>query len=178
MESRTLFNTHMKVTVADLRGRKGRTPPVGVQILSTLCSFWEILAKSYVGAPLPTLGVGAASSGKSWIRYWVRWSLPLKTPPLLLKISMKLFHSLSRLAGHLYIVLSGRKSKETAVCVHGFQLKVREAVINFSCQTTTTYLWVRNGTCLCCTQSENFLFACCFLKVFSWYTAWSACQSV
>ena len=26
-------------------------PPPGVQILSISCSFWEILAKSYVGAP-------------------------------------------------------------------------------------------------------------------------------
>ena len=26
-------------------------PPLGVQILSISCSFWEILAKSYVGAP-------------------------------------------------------------------------------------------------------------------------------
>ena len=36
-----------------------RAPP-GVQILSILCSFWENLAKSYVGAPLeswrPLLG--------------------------------------------------------------------------------------------------------------------------
>ena len=28
-----------------------RPPPPGVQILSISCSFWEILAKSYVGAP-------------------------------------------------------------------------------------------------------------------------------
>ena len=28
-----------------------RAPPPGVQILSISCSFWEILAKSYVGAP-------------------------------------------------------------------------------------------------------------------------------
>ena len=38
--------------MADLRGRRGRAPPpLGVQILSISCSFWEILAKSYVGAP-------------------------------------------------------------------------------------------------------------------------------
>ena len=30
-----------------------RAPPPGVQILSISCSFWEILAKSYVGAPPP-----------------------------------------------------------------------------------------------------------------------------
>ena len=31
-------------------GRKGRAPP-WAQILSISCSFWENLAKSYVGAP-------------------------------------------------------------------------------------------------------------------------------
>ena len=41
-------------------------PPPGVQILSISCSFWENLAKSYVGAPWR---VGAPSSGKSWIRH-------------------------------------------------------------------------------------------------------------
>ena len=35
--------------MADLRGREGAHPRV--QILSISCSFWEILAKSYVGAP-------------------------------------------------------------------------------------------------------------------------------
>ena len=38
-------------------------PPLGVQILSISCSFWENLAKSYVGAP--PRGVGAPSSEKS-----------------------------------------------------------------------------------------------------------------
>ena len=37
--------------VADLRGGAGDAPPPGVQILSISCSFWEILAKSYVSAP-------------------------------------------------------------------------------------------------------------------------------
>ena len=32
-------------------GRRGRVAPLGVQILLISCSFWEILAKSYVGAP-------------------------------------------------------------------------------------------------------------------------------
>ena len=32
-------------------GRRGRAPPLGVQILSISCSFWEILAKSYVAPP-------------------------------------------------------------------------------------------------------------------------------
>ena len=40
--------------VADLRGGAGDAPPPpGVQILSISCSFWEILAKLYVGAPPP-----------------------------------------------------------------------------------------------------------------------------
>ena len=57
-------------TVADLRGAQGtRPPPPGVQILSISCSFWENSTNSYVGAPL---GVGAPSSGKSWIRRWSR----------------------------------------------------------------------------------------------------------
>ena len=45
------------------------TPP-GVQILSILCSFWEKLAKSYVGAPSPLhLKGGRPKSGKFWIRH-------------------------------------------------------------------------------------------------------------
>ena len=32
-------------------GRRGRAPPLGVQILSILCSFWEKSTNSYVGAP-------------------------------------------------------------------------------------------------------------------------------
>ena len=42
--------------------------PLGVQILSFSCNFWENLSKSYVG-PL-SWGVGAPSSGKSLIRHW------------------------------------------------------------------------------------------------------------
>ena len=37
-------------SVADPRGRQGR--PRGVQIISISYSFWEILAKLYVGVPL------------------------------------------------------------------------------------------------------------------------------
>ena len=39
--------------VAELRGARGTRPPTRgwVQILSISCSFWEILAKSYVGTP-------------------------------------------------------------------------------------------------------------------------------
>ena len=46
--------------VADLHSKILDAPPPGVQILSISCSFWENLAKSYVGAPLeswrPLLG--------------------------------------------------------------------------------------------------------------------------
>ena len=61
-------------TVADLRGRGcvGRASPLGVQILSISCSFWENLAKSYVGAPPPHRRVGARTLEKSWIRHWCR----------------------------------------------------------------------------------------------------------
>ena len=52
--------------VADLRGAQGTRAPLGVQILSISCSFWENLAKLYFGAPR---GVGAPFSGKSWIRH-------------------------------------------------------------------------------------------------------------
>ena len=50
------------LALADLRGggREGRAPRV--QILSISCSFWENLAKLYVGAP---------TSAKSWIRHWL-----------------------------------------------------------------------------------------------------------
>ena len=37
--------------VADLRGARGMHTPLGVQILSISCSFWENFSKSYVGAP-------------------------------------------------------------------------------------------------------------------------------
>ena len=48
-------------------GSKGGGASLGAQFLSIPCSFWKNLAKSYVGAPR---GVGAPSSGKSWIRHW------------------------------------------------------------------------------------------------------------
>ena len=54
----------LSLAVADLHSKiLDARPPPGVQILSISCSFWEILAKSYVGAP--PRGVGAPSSGKS-----------------------------------------------------------------------------------------------------------------
>ena len=37
--------------VVDLRGARGTRAPLGVQILSISCSFWENVAKLYVGAP-------------------------------------------------------------------------------------------------------------------------------
>ena len=39
-------------SVADPRGAPGMRAPLGVQILSISCSFWENMAKSYVSAPL------------------------------------------------------------------------------------------------------------------------------
>ena len=42
----------LAISVADLREARGTRAPLGAQILSISCSFWEILAKSYVGPPL------------------------------------------------------------------------------------------------------------------------------
>ena len=50
--------------LADLRGGARDAPPPGVQILSFLCSFWQKNCKI-----IAVLGVGAPSSGKSWIRH-------------------------------------------------------------------------------------------------------------
>ena len=52
--------------VADLRGVRG-TPPTGAQILSISCSFWENMAKSYVGAHPGELA--PPLRGKSRIRH-------------------------------------------------------------------------------------------------------------
>ena len=40
----------LAIAVADLHSKILDAPPPGVQILSISCSFWENLAKSYVGA--------------------------------------------------------------------------------------------------------------------------------
>ena len=48
-------------------GARDARPP-GFQTLSISCSFRENLAEWYVGAP-PPRGVGAPTSGKSWIRH-------------------------------------------------------------------------------------------------------------
>ena len=66
------------VAVADLHSKiLDARPPPRVQILSISCSFSEILAKSYVGAPR---GVGAPSSGKSWIHHCVGWKFTTHPP--------------------------------------------------------------------------------------------------
>ena len=44
---------HRHMSVADLHSKILDTRPPPVQILSISCSFWENLAKSYVGAPPP-----------------------------------------------------------------------------------------------------------------------------
>ena len=49
--------------VVDLRGDTRDAHPLGTQILSISCSFWENLAKLYVGTPPPPRGVGAPSLG-------------------------------------------------------------------------------------------------------------------
>ena len=58
------FNFLLLTALADLGGREGRTPPLGVQILSISCSFRENLACSR-----PPWRVHAPPSGKSWIRH-------------------------------------------------------------------------------------------------------------
>ena len=61
----------LRVSGGSKEERRGRAPPRN-QILSISCSFWENSTNSYVGAPR---GVGAPSSGKSWIRHcvWTRF---------------------------------------------------------------------------------------------------------
>ena len=62
------FNVdRLNLAVAGL-GEGARDAPPGVQILSISCTFWENLAKWYVGPPSPRR-VGAPTSGKSWIRH-------------------------------------------------------------------------------------------------------------
>ena len=51
-----------------------RAPPPGGPNSFNFMQFWENLAKSYVGAP--PRGVGAPSSGKSWIRHCFSWPFP------------------------------------------------------------------------------------------------------
>ena len=76
--------------VADLRGARGTRVPLGVQILSISCSFWENLAKSYVGTPP---GVGAPPRGNpgSATAITVVSILWLKSVPTLLKFRIPYF---------------------------------------------------------------------------------------
>ena len=57
-----------EIAVVDLRGARGTRAPLGAQILSISCSFWENMAKLYVSAR-PTPRSWRPSSGKSWIRH-------------------------------------------------------------------------------------------------------------
>ena len=56
-------------------GCKGRAPPLGAQILSISCSFWENLAKSYVGAfpgelaPPPRGNPGSATEDELFFQH-------------------------------------------------------------------------------------------------------------
>ena len=62
-----------KQTIGNSGGSKGGCEgyvPPRAQILSISCSFWENLAKSYVGAP---------SAGKSWIRHWETLPIRMET---------------------------------------------------------------------------------------------------
>ena len=48
--------------------------PLGVQILSISCSFWENLAKSYVGAPPGELAPPPRGNpGSATANYWIKW---------------------------------------------------------------------------------------------------------
>ena len=67
--SKKQYATLKKISHCSGGSKGARGTPPGVQILPISCSFWEILAKSYVGAPPG--GVGAHSSGKSWIRHCI-----------------------------------------------------------------------------------------------------------
>ena len=51
--------------------RDARQPPGHPNSYRISCSFWEILAKSYVGAPPPPGGSSASPElGKSWNRHY------------------------------------------------------------------------------------------------------------
>ena len=58
------------LVIVNIGGSKGGArdvrPLLGVQILSFSCSFWQKYGKI-----IAFLGVGAPSSGKSWIRHWL-----------------------------------------------------------------------------------------------------------
>ena len=58
----------IKVNSGGSKGGVRDAPPGGPNSFNFM-QFLRNLAKSYVGAPR---GVGAPSSGKSWIRHWLR----------------------------------------------------------------------------------------------------------
>ena len=47
----TIYCISIFISGGSKGGVRGTRPPPGAQILSIACSFWENLAKSYVGAP-------------------------------------------------------------------------------------------------------------------------------
>ena len=65
-EMDVIFFGFLRINGSDgSRGTRDARPlPRGVQILSISCSFWENLAKSYVGAPPPPRG--NPGSGTEW----------------------------------------------------------------------------------------------------------------
>ena len=70
--------------MADLGGREGRMPPLGTQILSISCSFWENLAKSYVGAPPGEILDPPLISENSAVKFQesVCWEVWVKKSPI------------------------------------------------------------------------------------------------
>ena len=73
-----VYGENLVLTSGGSKGGSRNAPPG--QILSISCSFWENLAKSYIGAPLESW---RPTSGKSWIRHcwhsmqWFYFSLSL-----------------------------------------------------------------------------------------------------
>ena len=120
-----------------------RPPPPGVQILSISCSFWENLAKSYVGA-LPW-GVGAPSSGTgidccyrklstlcgiSFVRSLCQWFLPET-------FSMKnLGHSSGSINKDLYLTCDFKVGN------FDFQDILKSFFFIISCQTFPDKEWI------------------------------------
>ena len=61
-----------RIPVADVHSKiLDAPPPPGGPNSFISCGFWEFLAKSYVGAPPHPRGVGAPTSGKTWIRHFI-----------------------------------------------------------------------------------------------------------
>ena len=64
-------------------GMRGTCAPLGVQILLILCSFWENLAKSYVGAPPRELAPPPRGNPGSATDLVVMWSFTWEPTPYL-----------------------------------------------------------------------------------------------